>query len=166
MRRNVCQGKFQHWRLFLTEKNYQPVKKMSRNTSHKQLSLNHEKCLATRPARKELFRKNFNFSEEYFVTIETDKSNTQYFNSHLYVWKWTELQNPEFLYRQNIDDLNPARFFHTAFFIWKQYLVLMPDAVTRDSIFTSIIRVYDLNLNTKLVGSYDLPEQRSQRRYR
>ena len=166
MRRNVCQGKFLHWRLFLTENNYLPVKKMTRNTSHKELSLNHEKCLATRSARKELFRKNFNFSEDYFVMVETDKNNLQQFNSHLYVWKWTELQNPEFLYRLNIDNLNPARFFHTAFFIWKNYLVLMPDATTGDRTFTSIIRVYDMNLNTKLVGSYDLPEQRTQRKFR
>ena len=166
MRRNICQGKFLHWRLFLTENNYLPVKKMNINTSHKELSLNHEKCLSTKSDRKKLFRKNFNFNEEYFVMIETDKSNLPFNYSHLFVWKWTELQNPEFLYRQNIDNLNPIRIFHTAFFIWEQYLVFMPDAATRGRSFTSIIRVYDLNMK-KIVGSYDLPEQRSQsRRYR
>ena len=37
MRRNICQGKFELWRLFLTDEDSLPVKKMTKNTSYREL---------------------------------------------------------------------------------------------------------------------------------
>ena len=37
MRRNICQGKFELWRLFLTDEGSLPVKKMNKNTTHREL---------------------------------------------------------------------------------------------------------------------------------
>ena len=85
----------------------------------------------------------------------------------LFVWKWMECQNPKFLYNFDLFELYPQGLFPTAFFLWKHYLVLMPDTgyVRENQVFTSMIRVHDLNDNMKLVGSYDFPEQSSTRRY-
>jgi len=71
------------------------------------------------------------------------------------------------LYNFDLYELYPQGLFPTAFFLWKHYLVLMPDTgyLRDDLVFTSMIRVHDLNDNMKLVGSYDFPEKGSQRRY-
>ena len=37
MRRNICQGKFELWRLFLTDADSLPVKKMTKDTSFREL---------------------------------------------------------------------------------------------------------------------------------
>ena len=37
MRRNICQGKFELWRLFLTDVDSLPVKKMTKDTSFREL---------------------------------------------------------------------------------------------------------------------------------
>ena len=37
MRRNICQGKFELWRLFLTDSESLPVKKMTVNTTFREL---------------------------------------------------------------------------------------------------------------------------------
>ena len=78
-----------------------------------------------------------------------------------------ECQNPKFLYNFDLFEMYPQGLFPTAFFLWKHYLVLMPDTgyVRENQVFTSMIRVHDLNDNMKLVGSYDFPEQSSTRRY-
>ena len=57
--------------------------------------------------------------------------------------------------------------FPTAFFLWKHYLVLMPDTgYFRDEmILTSMIRVHDLKDNMKLVGRYDFPQEGQKRRH-
>ena len=37
MRRNICQGKFELWRLYLTDKGSLPVKKMTKDTTFREL---------------------------------------------------------------------------------------------------------------------------------
>ena len=37
MRRNICQGKFELWRLYLTDADSLPVKKMTKDTSFREL---------------------------------------------------------------------------------------------------------------------------------
>ena len=37
MRRNICEGRFELWRLFLTDENHLPVKKMTSNTTFREL---------------------------------------------------------------------------------------------------------------------------------
>ena len=37
MRRNICNGRFELWRLFLTDENHLPVKKMTASTSFREL---------------------------------------------------------------------------------------------------------------------------------
>ena len=77
-----------------------------------------------------------------------------------------EYQNPEYLYTINFIETYPNGFHVTGLFLWKRYLVLMPDIVvwTEGQSFTSMIRVHDLDDNLKLVGSYDFPEKSPQRR--
>ena len=64
-------------------------------------------------------------------------------------------------------ELYPQGLFPTAFFLWKHYLVLMPDTgyVREDMILSSMIRVHNLKDNMKLVGSFDFPADSNQRRY-
>ena len=77
-----------------------------------------------------------------------------------------EYQNPKYLYTINFIETYPNGFSDTAFFLWKNFLVLMPDIVvwTEGQSFTSMIRVHDLDDNLKLVGSYDFPENSFQKR--
>ena len=103
------------------------------------------------------------WNEDFLVAVQFSQRQ---FND-LFVWKWMECQNPKFLYNFDLFELYPQGLFPTAFFLWKHYLVLMPDTgyVRENQVFTSMIRVHDLNDNMKLVGSYDFPEQSSTRRY-
>ena len=104
------------------------------------------------------------WNEDFLVAVQF--SQRQEFND-LYVWKWKECQQPEFLYNYDLYGQYPQGLFPTAFFLWKHYLVLMPDTgyVREDMILTSMIRVHDLKDNMKLVGRYDFPQESSQRRY-
>ena len=103
------------------------------------------------------------WNEDFLVAVQFSQRQ---FND-LYVWKWTECQNPQFLYNYDLFPLYPRGLFPTAFFLWKHYLVLMPDTayIHEDQILTSMIRVHDLNNHMALVGSYDFPEDSPQRRY-
>ncbi len=71
------------------------------------------------------------------------------------------------MYCYDLLDLYPRGLFLTAFFLYKHYLVLMPDPgnAHEDAVFTSMIRVHDLTDNMKLVGSYDFPLDQERRRH-
>ena len=45
----------------------------------------------------------------------------------IFVWGWKECQNPRYLYSYDMSKLYPTGLFPTAFFLWKKYLVLMPE---------------------------------------
>ena len=71
------------------------------------------------------------------------------------------------MYNYDLFDLYPHGLFPTAFFLWKHYLVMMPDTgyVREDLVLTSMIRIHDLTDGMKLVGSYDFPLHDSRRRF-
>jgi len=162
MRRNICQGKFELWRLFLTDEDSLPVKKMNKNTSYRELRSYHRHSQKAKDPRRRV-RIHRYWNEDFLVAVQFSQRQ---FND-LFVWKWMECQNPKFLYNFDLFELYPQGLFPTAFFLWKHYLVLMPDTgyVRENQVFTSMIRVHDLNDNMKLVGSYDFPEQSSTRRF-
>ena len=85
----------------------------------------------------------------------------------MFVWRWSECRDPVFLYSVDLAPFYPTGLFPTAFFLYKQYLVLMPETVrTEQSRTRSMIRVHDISAKDfKLVGSYDLPENEKARRY-
>ena len=94
---------------------------------------------------------------EFFVGAQSAGGSTY----DIYVWKWKEGQNPTFMYSYEYQE----RLFPTAFFVWKNYLVLIPNPTVGCCDQTSVIRTYDLNENMKLVGSYDFPTRGKLRRY-
>ena len=64
------------------------------------------------------------WNEDFLVAVQYSRHLR--FNE-LYVWKWKECQQPEFMYNFDLYDQYPRGLFPTAFFLWKHYLVLMPD---------------------------------------
>ena len=88
------------------------------------------------PSRRVRIHRYWN--EDFLVAVQFSQRQ---FND-LYVWKWNECQNPEFLYNYDLYPLYPRGLFPTAFFLWKHYLVLMPDTayIHEDQILTSMIR--------------------------
>jgi len=162
MRRNICHGKFELWRLFLTDGDSLPVKKMTKDTSFRELRTYHRHSpRAKDPRRRVRIRRYWN--EDFLVAVQFSKRQ---FND-LYVWRWKECQQPEFMYNYDLYNEYPQGLFPTAFFLWKHYLVLMPDTgYFRDEmILTSMIRVHDLKDNMKLVGRYDFPQEGQKRRH-
>ena len=58
------------------------------------------------------------WNEDFLVAVQFSQRQ---FND-LYVWKWKECQNPEFLYNYDLYNIYPQGLFPTAFFLWKHYL--------------------------------------------
>lgn len=86
----------------------------------------------------------------------------------VFVWGWEECQRPTFLYSHNLYKEYPTGLFPTAFFLWRSYLVIMPDTRSRDDgALRSMIRVHDLSNDRRMkrVGSYDFPESSPMRRH-
>ena len=104
------------------------------------------------------------YNENFLITFQYDHWDGHCNN--IYVWKWMEYQNPKYLYTIDFIKTYPTNISHYALFLWKRYLVLMPDTVvwTEGQSFTSMIRVHDLDDNLKLVGSYDFPEKSPEKR--
>jgi len=164
MRRNICQGKFELWRLYLTDADSLPVKKMTKDTSFRELRSYHRRSRKAKDPRRRV-RIHRYWNEDFLVAVQYSRHLR--FNE-LYVWKWKECQQPEFMYNFDLYDQYPRGLFPTAFFLWKHYLVLMPDTgYAREDMtpLTSMIRIHDLKDNMKLVGSYDFPEESPLRRY-
>ena len=98
------------------------------------------------------------WNEEFPIVIQ-HKPNHEF--NDVFVWGWEECQNPRFLYSYNLKPIYPTGLFPTSFFLYKKYLVLMPDTTSRDRdrSFQSMIRTHDIsNQQFDLVGSYDRPE--------
>lgn len=49
MRRNICNGRFELWRLFLTDADSLPVKKMSFDTTFRELRSSHRRSPFNQP---------------------------------------------------------------------------------------------------------------------
>ena len=161
MRRNVVGGRYELWRLFMTDQSSQPVTRMSRETNVEDLRAAHLASPFTEERRR--VRVNRYWNEEFLIVIQHNINHS--FND-IFVWKWSECQNPQFLYSHDLLPQYPTGLFPTSFFLWKSFLVLMPEtSYIRDrKMFTSMIRVHDLTDNFRLVGQFDFSEDERTRR--
>lgn len=161
MRRNICQGRFELWRLFLTDGESLPVKQMNQNTSFRELRSLHRGSTYNRADRRVRIIRYWN--EEFLIAIQRSLTNAFF---DVFVWGWNECQNPRFLYTHSFKDTYATGFSSTAFFLWKNYLVLMPDTecLADSRSVRSMIRIHNLRENMKVVGSYDFPEESGRKR--
>jgi len=154
MRRNMIGGRYQLWRLFMTDENSLPVQKMSQDTSFRELISNIRERISnisTNPYSKRL---KYASNEEYLIAIQHHGNFHQ-----IFVWKVGVLNTPEFLYSFDMSLLYPLQLFSQSFFLYKNYFVLMPEASCfAEGPIKSIIRVHNVADNMALVGSYDFPE--------
>ena len=146
----------------MTDKERSPVEKLSVETELDQLRLSHSDSPYNDQRRR--VRVNRYWNEDYLIVIQHNIKHT--FND-MFVWKWKECQKPEFLYSYDLLPLYPTGLFPTSFFLYKNFLVLMPETAFNKTKrhFTSMIRVHDLSDNFKLVGSFDFPEEERTRRH-
>ena len=161
MRRNVCQGRFEMWRLYLTDHDHLPVKKLTKDTTWRELRSSHRSSKYNTVDRR--VRIHRYWTEEYMIAIQYRKQKEI---NDLFVWEWHECQNPKFRYVFPMYDLYPEGVSPMAFFLWKKYIVLMPNEghERNSSLLRALIRVHDLSDTMRLVGSYDLPENGRKRR--
>jgi len=187
MRRNVCQGRFEMWRLFLTGPDHLPVKKMSDQTTFRELRSSHRNSPYNNRNRQVRILRYW--TEEYMIVIQYRQNIFQHpllADRHrgrggavgdgindIFVWEWNECQNPEFKYVHSMYEMYPEGLSPMQFFLWKKYLVLMPNAGTGNGglnghggtdLLRALVRVHDLSDNMALVGRYDLPENSKKRR--
>jgi len=162
MRRNIVEGRFEMFRLFMTDADSLPVKKMSWDTSFRELRSFHRKSPFNDTRRR--VRINRYWNEDFLIVIQHNVSHT--FND-IFVWSWKECQNPTFLYSYDLLQKYPTGLFPTSFYLWKNFMVLMPETgyIPNARTFTSVIRVHDLNKGFEKVGSYDFPEDSKTRRH-
>jgi len=161
MRRNLTSAKFEMWRLFMTGEEHLPTKQMTMDTTFRELRSAHRGSPFLDRQRR--VRVNRYWNEEFLVVLQ---HNAQHEFNTLFVWAWKECKEPKFLYSRNLMDLYPTGLFPTAFFLYKNFLVLMPDTagISTSNTFTSLIRVHDLTADFALAGSYSLPEDEAARR--
>ena len=161
MRRNVVGGRYELWRLFMTDQESLPVARMMADTSQEKLRAAHSHSPFAEERRR--VRVNRYWNEDFLIVIQHNINHS--FND-IFVWSWKECQNPAFLYSHDLLPLYPTGLFPTSFFLWKNFLVLMPETsyIKDRRQFTSMIRVHDLSEGFKLVGQYDLPEDEVTRR--
>ena len=161
MRRNVVEGRFELWRLFMTGQSSLPVMRMSRDTSEEEVRAAHLTSPYTEERRR--VRVNRYWNEQFLIVIQHNINHS--FND-IFVWAWAECQKPKFLYSHDLLPLYPTGLFPTSFFLWKSYLVLMPEtSYIRDrKLFTSMIRVHDLSDGFQLVGQFDFSAEEKTRR--
>ena len=162
MRRNVVDGRFEMWRLFMTDADSLPVKKMSWDTSFRELKKHHDRSQFSDNRRR--VRINRYWNEDFLIVIQHNVNHT--FND-IFVWSWKECQDPQFLYSHDMLPLYPTGLFPTSFYLWKNYMILMPETgyIPNHRTFTSMIRVHDLTKKFAVVGSYDLPKDGKTRRH-
>ena len=107
----------------MTDANCLPVKKMTKNTLEEELRSYHKGSLKAKDPKRRV-RINRYWNEDFLVAVQYSRHVR--FNE-LYIWKWKDGQQPEFMYNFDLYDQYPRGLFPTAFFLWKHYLVLMPD---------------------------------------
>ena len=126
----------------------------------------HRGSTFNRPERRVRIHRYWN--EQYFIAIQQGVAGSQLFHD-IFVWQWEECQKPKYLYSYNLQNEYPTGLFPTAFFLWKSYLVLIPETrhATYGRKLRSMIRVHDLSNEKRmeLVGSYDFPESSALRRH-
>jgi len=154
MRRNIVSGRFEMWRLFMTNYESLPVKKMSWDTSSRELKRCHRNSPFNDQGRYVSIHSCWN--ENFLFVIK--QNVVDHICCDIFVWSWKEYKSPEFLYSHDLLQLYPTGLFPTTFYLWKNFMVLMPETVRiPNGRMTSMIRVHDLNKAFQLVGSYDFP---------
>lgn len=138
----------------MTDEDCLPVVRMLADTSKDELRAAH----SLSPFAEERRRRNFLpvWNEAFFLAIQWDHANHSY--QDVFVWELSG-PAPAFLYSKDILSLYQGGLFPTALFIWKNYLVLMPQSVPccdQELHVVSMIRVHDLSAGFELVGQYDL----------
>jgi len=161
MRRNIRRGRYELWRLYMTDKDSLPVKRMQHNTTGRELRAGHRGSKYNDQRRRVRIHRYWN--EDYLVAIQHTCSHHGF--NDIFVWRWAECQDPQFLYSRDLTPLYPTGLFPTAFFLWKQFLVLIPETgyINDERRLSSMIRVHDLSRDFSLAGQYDLPEGGRQR---
>ena len=146
----------------MTDVDNLPVKKMTQETESQDLQNVHTNSLYNDQRRR--VRVNRYWNEDFLIVIQHNVNHT--FND-IFVWKWKECQKPQFLFSYDLLPLYPSGLFPTSFFLYKNFMVLMPETGYQKTKreFTSMIRVHDLDDGFKLVGSYDFPEDGNIRRH-
>ena len=124
MRRNMVAGRYQLWRLFMTDENSLPVKKMSQDTTFRELRSCHMRSNISNPYCKRVSLK-YECNEKYLIAMQHHANFHQFF-----VWKEKEINRPEFLYSLDMSLVYPEKLYSPSFFMYKNYFVLMPEAVS------------------------------------
>jgi len=147
----------------MTDPDSLPVKKMTKNTTFRELRSQHRNSPFNDHRRRVRIHRYWN--EDFLIAIQHTVNHA--FND-IFVWSWNECQNPSFLYSYDLSTAYPTGLFPTSFFLWKQYLVLMPETgyIQEERELRSMIRVHDLARNFELVGKYDFPERGLRRQLR
>ena len=89
MRRNVVEGRFEMWRLFMTDKDHLPVKKMTAETSHRELRSAHRN--STYNTKERHVRISRYWTEEYMIVIQYNEESAI---NDIFVWEWDEVCKP------------------------------------------------------------------------
>ncbi len=112
MRRNICLGRYELWRLFLTGEDHLPVKKLTSETTARELRSPHRRSAFNRPERRVRIHRYWN--EDYLVAVQyRPRGHANLVAGALgalhghpepegfhdvFVWGWHECQRPSFLY--------------------------------------------------------------------
>lgn len=149
MRRNVCAGKFQLWRLYATDEEHCPVIEYSFNTSDRELRLKHRK--SSKYDQRRRTRGDRFWTSEYFLSIQ-GVGTARFFD--IFVWSWHNGRNPQFMFSVDLFKIYPGGL--TQFSVWKHYFVtLLTPAQVDDS--GVLLRVYDIKERFSLLSEYSLP---------
>jgi len=155
MRRNILSGKFEMWRLFMMDQESLPVKKMSKETTQRELRSQHRNS-AFNDHRRRVKIHSHCWNKDFMIVSQFTEN--QAFND-IFIWAWNDGHDPTFLYSYDLSNTYPTGISRTTF-AWKKYLVLMPQTrnILDEMQLCSMIRVHDLSRNFELVGKYDFPE--------
>ncbi len=105
--------------------------------------------------------KNFTWNDDFYVVLHSNIQSSENYNN-VFVWSWEEGRNPKFLYEKDVLTEYRRGFWHTNYFLYKNYFAVLPDDRLQASQRStkSMLRVHDIHDNFKLIGSYDFPEHR------
>ena len=96
-------ARFELWRLYMTDKDTVPVQRMTQDTRPGDLQLTHAASPFNETRRR--VRVNRYWNEEFLIVIQHNINHS--FND-IFVWKWKECQNPQFLYSHDLLPLYPT----------------------------------------------------------
>jgi len=160
MRRNVLRGKFRQWRLYLTDQDNLPVKEIRKDTTFRELRKAHRRSSFYTQRRRQ--RGDRFWTDDYFLSVQ-GRTSARYYD--VFVWKWKNSQNPEFLYRRDLFGEYPNGLYPTTFFVWKDYFVALPvpDSRMMNVGNKTVLHVRALQDNLNLCAAYEFPAHSDKR---